>query len=291
MTSPGRPLDDEALRQLYGEAIGAPSPHPSEDEWERFAAGDLGSEERERLADHVTRCAECADIFRVVSEVRDGASAIDVAAVPPAAADAPRWGGWRQLAAAAALIAVVGGSWRLLAPRGVASSVATNPPAAPSTSVAARPAPSTPAVRGWAALPVAPAVMLPPSFTLTVRGPGRPDADRFLEAFGPAIAPYRAQQYTEAARALADVAQRFPDVVEGSFYLGVSRLLAGDAEGALDPLRRARASNVVAADAAWLEAVAQERAGHAEVADTLLRRLCPAAGTGDIRACAALERR
>ncbi len=78
----------------------------------------------------------------------------------------------------------------------------------------------------------------------------------------------------EAAAALDGVIRRHADIAEGWFYLGASRLLAGDAAGALAPLDRARQSTVLAAEARWLGVVALERAGRGPEADAALIAMC-----------------
>jgi hypothetical protein len=70
---------DEDLREAYASTTStfAAEPHPSEDEWERFAVARMSNDERERLAQHIARCGECARVFSAVSEVASGAPQID----------------------------------------------------------------------------------------------------------------------------------------------------------------------------------------------------------------------
>ena len=126
--------------------------------------------------------------------------------------------------------------------------------------------------------------------SLVMRGSADVDRDAFLSAFGPAIAPYRARRYEEAARALTELTRQFPAVSEGWFYLGVSHLHAGDAAAAVEPLRRAQESEVVADDARWLTAVALEHAGRTEEAMAAVRLVCGGAGPHRGAACAAAGR-
>jgi len=112
------------------------------------------------------------------------------------------------------------------------------------------------------------------------------DRNAFLKAFGEAIAPYRAGRFAEAASALAPVAERYSDVVETWFYLGTARLYSGAPAEAIEPLRRARSSEVVGDDAHWLQAVAMQRAGRDTEARAELRAMCAAAGDYRDRACA-----
>lgn len=256
--------------------------HPTEDAWVRFAGRELDAAERAAMADHIVACAECARVYRAVSEVTRGAAAFDVA-VPPRS----RWREHLALAASVAL-AVAGWTWLIpAAPMGVPVPDTTAPPA--TVADAGTVAVSSPAVPAWAALGEAPGVRLPSSLTLAVRGP-RDDAEAFMQAFGTAMAPYRAGRFTAAASALAAVTAAHPAVPEGWFYRGVAHLHGGDPAAAVEPLRRAAGSSVVGDDALWLEAVALARAGRAAEAQRALQALCAAAGPNRARACAAAER-
>lgn len=65
---------DDELRAAYARlAASAGGPHPDDALWERLAEGALDSDQRLRLADHVTRCAECRDVYRGVQALRDAA--------------------------------------------------------------------------------------------------------------------------------------------------------------------------------------------------------------------------
>ena len=110
-----------------------------------------------------------------------------------------------------------------------------------------------------------------------------------MRAFGAAIAPYREARYAAAAAALEGVTRQFPQVAEGWFYLGAARLLAERPGDAVEPLRRARASEVVGDDARWLEAVALARAQRADEAATALQAMCGSRGSHRARACEALR--
>ena len=67
-----------------------------------------------------------------------------------------------------------------------------------------------------------------------------------------------------------------------ALYVGVSRLVGGDAVGAIDPLSAAvrLSTGAMEGDARWYLAVALERAGRPGDAATVLDELC-AAGRGD----------
>jgi len=287
-------LDDGGLRRQYRdlarvEAVG--SVHPTEDDWVRFAADAMNADERARLGDHLALCVACADVYRVVVQVRDGAASV----VPPARSPRRGVSAWVGYGLAAAAVLAIGVSGTLWVTRGhdastagqtAADMTAAPPSVAPVPALDGPPPAPPPGPREWAALPLAPAVSLPASLALVVRG-AAPESQAFINAFGVAIAPYREGRYAEAAAALGGVTRSFPDVPEGWYYLGVSHLLSGDAAGAIDPLQRARPSSVVGGDAAWLHTVALERAGRTDEASAALRALCAGVGPVRQRACEA----
>lgn len=255
--------------------------HPTEDEWVRFAASELDPEARAGMADHIVACAECARTYRAVAEVARGAARLAAGRRPARPAT------WRQRLALAASVAlaVTGWSWLIPVP-------APEPPGVPAAapSIAAAPAAAAgaaPTVPGWAALGPAPAVQLPASYTLAVRGP-QDDASAFMRAFGAAIAPYRAGQFAAAAAALTAVVAAHPDVPEAAFYLGMARLHAGQPGDAVEPLRHGAASAVVGSEARWWEAVALARDGRSADAQQALERLCASDGAVARRACTAV---
>jgi len=265
---------DARLQQAFASLRAEPG-HPSEDDWVRFASNEMSSDERLQLADHVVSCAECEPIFRVVSLVGADSRALrDGSHQRPGVTD------WRLLAAAAAVVLTIGFSvwWGIRA--GVdQSQLRTDGGPAIATPATQAPVPA------WASLPAAPEVRLPADLILTMRGT-ESDRQAFLVAFGKAIAPYRDGRFAEAAAALAPVAERYADVVEIWFYLGTARLYSGAPSGAIEPLRRARASEVVGEDARWLQAVALQHTGQDVAARAELQALCADAGAYRDRACA-----
>lgn len=172
---------------------------------------------------------------------------------------------------------------------GIALGSRTPAEAPPSAQVIApgSPSPAPPTSReprAWAIGGKAPEVRLPVSMTLPAQG-AEAERDAVLRDFGEAIAPYRQGRYAEAAKALTRLASRRPDAPEIAYFLGVSRLFAGDPAGALIPLRAARDSTVVADDARWYEAVTLERLGRPRDAEIALRPLCDVPGPYEETAC------
>lgn len=269
---------------MIGDDTMAMDGHPDEDTWVRFACDELAADERVRLVDHAFACGACAATLRAVMHVRQGAAAIDGAA--PRASQTPSFHPYMWLGVAAALVMAVGGAIVLRSGdpgrRPGDAPTASVTPAEQPTSVA-RVEPPT-----WARLDTRPEVRLPASLALAVRGTDQ-DRDALLEAFGQAIAHYRAGRFGEAADLLAPLAARRPDIPEFAFYLGIARLFSGDSAAAVAPLRQARASRMLSHEAQWHEAVALERLERREEAMQVLSGLCAASNPYQARACEALR--
>ena len=108
-----QPLDAELRGRYASLQRSTDGPHPTEDDWVRLAEGTLDETSRVRLADHVTACARCAEVFRAVDHVRQGARALGVETPSQATG---RFGGvsrgWYGLALAATLVLAVAGAVR-----------------------------------------------------------------------------------------------------------------------------------------------------------------------------------
>jgi hypothetical protein len=106
------PENEERLRMLYTAAAVPDRDHLQEGDWERLVCGELAVADREKALDHVTRCAECARIYRGIDALTEGARAFDPG-VPAAGASRarvlafPRYLWLGGLAAAAALALVL----------------------------------------------------------------------------------------------------------------------------------------------------------------------------------------
>jgi hypothetical protein len=103
------PDSEERLRRLYtGSAVPAGG-HLLEEDWERLACGEMAAADRERALEHVTRCAECARIYRGLDALTEGARSFDpgVPAAPSRTLAYPRGLLLGGLAAAAALAAML----------------------------------------------------------------------------------------------------------------------------------------------------------------------------------------
>jgi hypothetical protein len=131
-----------------------------------------------------------------------------------------------------------------------------------------------------------PAVKLSPS-ALTWRGEA--SANPFLRELAPAFDAYRAGDYARADAAFARLSTVYPDAVEVVFYQGVSRMLAGNDEGAIAPLEAAaRLGNATFADdVSWFLAVARQRAGKADARERFAA-LCRGRSAHAAAACSAV---
>jgi len=100
MSSNNEPADDlpeatdlEGVRRIYQAGMQngrAGSHHVSDALWEKLACGELSADERTEVADHVTRCRLCQQIYRTTMQMRDGAPAFDPGAPKP------RTDGWGE---------------------------------------------------------------------------------------------------------------------------------------------------------------------------------------------------
>ena len=104
--------------------------------------------------------------------------------------------------------------------------------------------------------------------------------------YGGAIAAYHSGDFAAAARLLDAVSRSAPGNPQTEFYLGVSRLLAGDPRGAVDPLNASVRLSPGAAGyrSRWFLAIAYERSGRPAEATALLEGLCTDEGPRS-RAC------
>ncbi len=129
-----------------------------------------------------------------------------------------------------------------------------------------------------------------PAAALVFRGGAPAGQQQFIDDLGATLAPYRQDNYAEAARRLEALLARYPKAVAPRFYLGICLMfLERDAE-AVDLLRQARQApeNDLSRDSAWYLGVALRRAGRGAEARPELEELCKTAGEHQARACAIL---
>lgn len=182
------------------------------------------------------------------------------------------------IAIAASLVVIVGtlvvrrGPVELPAPPQVVETAPAPPVAAP----------APPTFR----IPLDPAPVKLTALALVLRNENQ--QGQFADDAAPAFDAYRAGDHRAAADAFARVASRYPASVEVPFYLGVSRLMLGDAAGAATALRAARAVGepMFRDDIAWYLAAAEERSGSLAAARAQLTDLCSGTSMFAARACA-----
>jgi hypothetical protein len=77
--------DDRLIRELYAGSNAQPrSDHPDDRSWEAMALGELPPKQRQELLDHVSRCADCAQVYRGLKMLAAEAALFDPAVPPPA---------------------------------------------------------------------------------------------------------------------------------------------------------------------------------------------------------------
>ena len=265
-------MTDDHLSHAY-QAIPPSTDHVSEDGWERFLDGTLSPAEREAAVDHITRCAECARVYRGLVAFERDSALLHGRDAGRRSASTWRWAG--PLAAALAAVTIFVARPRVAnAPSGVTPSSAPSPAAvvvAPPVAVAPLP------------------VRVAQDRAVVYRGRGE-DSAVFLKAFDEAVGPYRRGDYEEAARRLAALGAAFPTAPEPPLYEGVSLLMAGHgapAAARLAEAERKSAGTEWAPDAEYYAARARLEAGQDEGRATL-NRLCASPGPYHQPACDAL---
>jgi TolA-binding protein len=241
-----------------------------------IAAGQLSGSDRDRAADHLASCADCAEELQLLQPLQAWSERTAAAyGREPQTKTRSTWISAWQLAAVTVVIAVVGvGIYRTMV-------------VAPAPGAIAQPAVP---VASLARIEItAPDVRLSASRALATRG--APNQKAFLDAFGKAIEPYRHGRYAEAAAALRAVAASYPDAYEPLFYQAVSSLLAGDAAVATEAFNRLRplAPADMQDEIRLYRAAALQRGNDDDGARAELRTLCDGAGTYRDRACALLR--
>jgi hypothetical protein len=236
-----------------------------------------------RVREHIAECEACRTLVDVFDA--DGAGAIQEDETRSIGdrvqAATVRWRVPVRAAMAAAVVLAVAGAavWLARGPR-------------------VEPRPAIGSARGDVLLPppeyvlaLAPPSIVLPESALVTRGTG---ADPYVAALKSGFDPLRRGEYAEAARRFDEVASAYTDRAHGLFYSGVSRLLAGRAADAVQPLEaavRAGGSDAwLAAESSWYLAVALERTGRRTAAAEALSPVCAGAGVRKDAACNALRR-
>ena len=102
------PLDDRAMQGAYQAWMHHDhGEHLDDAAWQRLGAGDSTRPERDLMHDHITRCAQCSEVWRAVSFVRQQAEAEGLIE-RGAPARAPLFRRFAPLAIAATLVVAIG---------------------------------------------------------------------------------------------------------------------------------------------------------------------------------------
>lgn len=179
------------------------------------------------------------------------------------------WGPW-ALAAAFGMVAILAAAyWFARAPIVRAPAVASTP---------------APLLLAFEKAPI----RIPAAAVLTFRGDSN-NGEKYLKDLAAALDPYRAGDYAGAEQRLAGVSRDYPGSAEAAFYLGVSQLLLGENDRAVESLKTARqhAGDTLRDAVEWYSTVALNRAGRNVDALQKAEGLCARAGEFKEKACSA----
>jgi hypothetical protein len=259
-------------------------------------AGVLDVETARNVATHLKTCDFCpillrdltdAEMFAALPEEEQRVNERVLKAAKTAWKAEAAGGGllavWLRMAvpvAALAAVALAAVVWLRLHP-----SVA--PVSTPATVEVKPVQPPAPSVLQWEKLPI----KLQASSVLVLRGKPRNYKEKYAAELTTALAPYRDDNYSQAALQLSKVVQDFPGGVEAQLYLGISRLQLQQNAEAIAPLSAARklGPQQFREDAAWFLALAYERTHDRQEELAELQNICQGKGTYSQRACAGIQ--
>jgi tetratricopeptide (TPR) repeat protein len=247
-----------AFQALSRDAEFTPACPPAGRLW-AGAHGELPPAEVEALAAHLADCGACAEAWRVASDFGPRAELTAPQARLP----------WWLAAAAASVIAAGTSVWVLnRAPEPTPPPMVTMPP---SFAIEVAKAP----------------IRVSSRYALTFRGAN--DGRAFMTELKTALEPYERGDYAAAVLSLRSLVEKYPDLPEPSYYLGVSELMTGNVIAAIERLAQARdlADPDQHDDVTWYLAAAYERAGRRGEAQRWAQAVCDANGTRSAAACAA----
>jgi len=134
------------------------------------------------------------------------------------------------------------------------------------------------------------AIKVPAAAVLTFRS-GADSEKAFVDDLAEALAPYRSDDYSNAARLLEALSKKYPKAVEPYFYLAVSRLFLNENAEALESLSTAQSvsENAFQDDISWYLSLALDRVGRTADAGRELDKLCSRSGEYQRMACTAAQ--
>ena len=146
---------------------------------------------------------------------------------------------------------------------------------------------AAPSVLQWEKLPL----KLQASSVLVMRGKPRTAQEKYVAELTGALAPYRDDNFSEAAQKLTKVTQVFPDGVEAQLYLGISQLSLQKNAEAIPPLAKAQqlGPQTFREDATWYLALALQREGNTKQSVAELGKLCQGKSSYSQRACTGVQ--
>jgi tetratricopeptide (TPR) repeat protein len=251
----------------------------SEEILEGYLVGRLTEEDREAFEGHFFECAHCFDDLRLLQAVQGG---LRQGSVEVQARKRGRWFRWAPaagLAAAAAPALAVLVLWmRSAPPSGPPEAAKSSPPPQVQLPDAPKPQPPPPAV-----------VSRPSLEELARIEPARYEPRRFRDLpdeatrrFQSGMEHYRKADYAGAVADLREAARLDPDAPHIPFYLGISHLMLGHDDAAIDWLRAtiALGDSPYREDAHFYLAKAFLRRNDLGAAEIQLRTLIELRGSG-----------
>jgi TolA-binding protein len=236
---------------------------------ESYLAGSLDEQDREAFEEHYFECARCFDELRTLQAIRNALPTVTTEVENSTSGSLTRWLPALGLAAAAGL--TVGIVLFMRQPPTSAPAVstkATSPTEAsvPETPTAQQPAQTAALEPSLEQL----ARVVPPRYEpLQLRGAPDEATDRFQRG----MERYRKADYAGAADDLRAAANLDPDGVHILFFLGISHLMMGQDDAAIDRLR----ATIARGDSAYLEEA------HWYLAKVFLRRKDLDAAEGQLK--------
>jgi hypothetical protein len=217
-----------------------------------FYAGELAGHDEDALRDHLADCHACVERARDAAAFVD-AMKDDAREVPPGRriGRVPAWAVAMAAVFAAAAILV---AWRMSTPL---------PPVTSPDLASAEPLPPADARERWRDLAVEAAPYVPDDGSgILWRGGDRPSDTPAEGSLAWAMEPYVAGDFAGAATRLNRRLRAGPNDDRTLVFLGVSLLLAGEPDEAVEPLRRvAEGRGTLSGDASWYLAVACLKTG------------------------------
>jgi hypothetical protein len=188
----------------------------------RYVSGAMAEPEQTAFEEHFFACASCFREVQALQEAQETLTAGDTGG--PGKTVAPPFRLPMRWLAAAATIVLAVVIWRLPRTPEGSPQRAQSSAQAPA-SAAQSPAPAPPAESRDDRIARLATIVPPRYVSLTTRA----EEDQDAAAFDAAMTHYTAGRYARASEELEPIAARAPNLAHVQFFLGISRLLSGDA--------------------------------------------------------------